>query len=198
MTSYVKDLFVPAPGGGWLAGVDDPAVAWLTRERAWHASFVEQVDPRIGERVLDLGCRTGTLTILLHRACPAAEVSGLDVDRAVLRMARAKARESRAHVEFWQGRADDPASAPIIRPASFDKMTACFLFHHLPPERKRIALAHTVALLRRGGSLHVAERGTMRGLLPRLMQESGLDAVAEIGRCPTVFGSIRFYRGVRR
>ncbi len=198
MTSHIKDLFVRTPGGGWLAGADDPVLSWLMRERSWQPDFIGQIDPRSGERILDIGCRTGTLTIALQRACPAADISGLDVDADVLRIARGKARECGACVAFWQGRADDPASAPVVRPSTFDKIVACFLFHHLSAERRRIALAYMVALLRRGGSLHVAEWESTTDLLPPLMQEAGLDAARGPRRYLTVFGSVGFYRGVRR
>ena len=43
--------------------------------------------------VLDLGCGTGTLTVMGKQAVPNAEVIGLDGDSNVLAIARAKAEQ---------------------------------------------------------------------------------------------------------
>lgn len=140
MTSHVKDLFVPAADVHWLTPFYDPAVALLTRERAWRPRLVNQIGPRSVERILDLGCGTGTLTAMLRQACPEAEVVGLDIDRDALRIARAKVDAAGTRIRFWQGRVDDPSTIPMFRFASFDKVVSALLFHHLTTEQKFHAL----------------------------------------------------------
>lgn len=222
MTSHGKDLFVPAAGVHWLTQFYDPAVALLMRERTWRPRLVNQVAPGPGERILDLGCGTGTLTVMAQQACPQAEVIGLDIDQDALRIARAKADAAGTRISFWQGRADDPSTVPMFRPASFDKVVSALLFHHLTTEQKLRALAHARNLLRAGGEIHVADWGkpanwmmrivfysvqaldgydntsdNVEGRLPEFMREVGLSDVSETHREATVLGTLSFYRGVR-
>lgn len=222
MTSHVKGLFVPAAGVHWLTRFYDPAVGLLTRERTWRPRLVNQIAPRPGERILDLGCETGTLTVMLQQACPEAEVIGLDIDRDALRVARAKANAAGTRISFWHGRADDPSTVPMFRFASFDKVVSALLFHHLTTEQKLRALTHTRNLLRAGGEMHVADWGkpanqmmrilfypvqildgytntsdNVQGRLPEYMREVGFSDVTETHREGTLLGTLSFYRGVR-
>lgn len=223
MTSHVKNLFVPAAGVHWLTPFYDAAVALLARERTWRPRLVNQVAPRPGERILDLGCGTGTLTLMLQQACSEAEVIGFDVDRDALRIARAKANAAGIPISFWHGRADDPSTVPMFRSASFDKIVSAIPFHHLTTEQKLRAFAHARNLLRTGGEMHVADWGkpansVMRGLfylvhaldgysntsdnvegrLPEFMREVGISDVTETHRESTVLGTLCFYRGIRK
>lgn len=222
MTSHVKDLFVPAAGVHWLTRFYDPAVALLTRERTWRPRLVDQVAPRPGERILDLGCGTGTLTLMLHQACSEAEIIGLDIDPDALRIARAKADAAGVRINLWQGRADDPSTIPMFRFASFDKIVSALLFHHLSTGQKLRAFAHARNLLRAGGEMHVADWGkpanrmmrilfysvqaldgfantsdNVEGRLPEYMREVGLSDVIETHREASVLGTLSFYRGVK-
>lgn len=56
----------------------------MTREQIWRAMLVAQIDPQPDDRILDIGCGTGTLALTLHAACPKAEIIGLDPDNADL------------------------------------------------------------------------------------------------------------------
>jgi ubiquinone/menaquinone biosynthesis C-methylase UbiE len=67
-------------------------------ESKFKKRLVEQADIRENHRVLDLGCGTGTLTILIKKTHPNTEVVGLDGDQKVLDIARAKA--AKAEVEL--------------------------------------------------------------------------------------------------
>lgn len=223
MTSHVKDLFVPAAGVHWLTRFYDPALTLLMRERAWRPRLLEQVAPRPGDRILDLGCGTGTLTVMLQHVCPEAAIIGLDVDRDVLGIARAKADAAGIPISFWQGRADDSSNVPMFRFASFDKIVSSLLFHHLTSEQKRRALAHARSLLRSSGEMHIADWGkptnalmrllfysvqaldsyantsdNIMGRLPEFMHDAGFSDVTETHREATVFGTLSFYRGVKR
>lgn len=223
MIGQRQKMFVPAAGFSWLTRVYDPVMSLLMRERVWRTRLVEQVAPKAGERILDLGCGTGTLTIMLHRACPEAEIVGLDIDSEVLGIARGKADAAGAHVTFWHGCADDPTDVPMFRVGSFDKIVSSLVFHHLATNQKRLALAHARTLLHPGGTIYIADWGkpqnilmrllfypvqaldgfantsdNAQGLLPVFMHEAGFADVSETHHEVTAFGSLRFHRGTKR
>lgn len=223
MADQSQRIFVPAAGFGWLTRLYDPVMSLLMRERVWRTRLVEHVAPEPGERILDLGCGTGTLTLMLHQACREAEIVGLDIDPEVLRIARGKADAAGAHVTFRQGCADDPTNVPMFRPGSFDKIVSSLVLHHLTTHQKRITLAHAKTLLRPGGTICIADWGrpqntlmrllfypvqaldgfantsdNAQGLLPVFMHEAGFTDVSETHHEMTAFGSLRFHRGTKR
>lgn len=223
MIEQRQKTFVPTAGFNWLTRIYDPVMSLLMRERVWRTRLVAQVAPKPGERILDLGCGTGTLTLMLHRACADSEIVGLDIDPEVLRIARGKADAAGARVTFWQGCADDPTNVPMFRAESFDKIVSSLVFHHLATNQKRVALAHAKTLLRSGGTIYIADWGkpqdilmrvlfypvqaldgfantsdNAQGLLPVFMHEAGFADVSETHHEVTAFGSLRFHRGTKR
>ena len=108
------DAYIPALRFHWLTRFYDPLLRALLRERRFRGRLVRQVYPGAGERVLDLGCGTGTLTALLERAYPGAHIAGLDADPAALAIARAKV----AAVDLCVGSAVSPRSRRAASTAS--------------------------------------------------------------------------------
>jgi len=193
----------------------DPVAAALVREREWKEELVRQVGLQPGMRALDLGCGTGTLTLLLARSCPDAEVVGLDADEGALALARRKAEQARLEIALQRGRAE----APPFAEASFERVVTSLVLHHLPTAGKLQALARARALLRPGGTLHVADWGRPRtrllraaflavqlldgfettsdnvdGLLADLMRDAGFGSVEETRRYATAVGVISLFR----
>ena len=78
-------------------------------------------------QVLDFGCGTATLTILIKRRYPGALVRGLDVDEVILAKARRKAEADGADVGFD---VYDGGRIPY-QDGSFDRIVTCFVLHHL-------------------------------------------------------------------
>ena len=55
-----EDLYTPALGYRWLTPFYDSALALLTREGTWRNRLIEEIDPKEDDRILDVGCGTGT------------------------------------------------------------------------------------------------------------------------------------------
>lgn len=74
--------------------------AWPKRERLTEAVtpyLVRAVDPRPGQRIVDIGCGGGGLTLALSEAvAPGGEVVGVDLSAALLDLARRRADDAGA------------------------------------------------------------------------------------------------------
>jgi SAM-dependent methyltransferase len=211
----VGDEYIPALRFRSLTRLYDPLLAAFLRERTWKTRLVEQAALQPGMRVLDLGCGTGTLTLLLVRARPDVRVVGLDADPEILARAREKARQAGLQIEFVQAMADEPP----FPDGSFDRVVSSLFFHHLTSNGKRRTLAAVRRLLRPGGELHVADWGraqdplmraaflfvqlldgfestadNVRGHLAVLVEAAGFGSVAETDRLRTVLGTLSLLR----
>jgi ubiquinone/menaquinone biosynthesis C-methylase UbiE len=99
--------------------------------------------------VLDVGCGTGTLAVLIKRLYPAVEVTGLDPDPRALARAAAKASAAGVAIRFDRGFGD----ALPYPDASFDRVFSSMMFHHLHKEDKPKVLAEIRRVLKPAGAL---------------------------------------------
>lgn len=144
--------FTPAAGHSALTPIYDVALRVLTRERRWRSSLLDQIDPRIGNAILDVGCGTGTLAIMLKQRAPGARVVGIDPDPAVLAIAEAKARRAGVEIEWHRGFAQDLGAL-----GRFDHVISSLVFHQVSPEGKSEGLRAMFEVLQPGGAVHVAD-----------------------------------------
>jgi ubiquinone/menaquinone biosynthesis C-methylase UbiE len=209
------DKYIPALGHDRLTPLYDPLLRWVMREERFKRRLIEQASVRGGHRVLDLGCGTGTLTIMVKQARPEAEVVGLDGDMKVLRIAREKADKAGVSLLLHQGMAYDIP----YRDGCFDRVLSSMMLHHLTAEDKKRTLADVFRVLRGGGELHVVDFGpprnlysrlaafisaraeqvadNVRGRLPGMFREARFDHVEETGQLMTIAGALSFYRAVK-
>lgn len=203
---------------GALTRLYDPIVAATTRERTFKTRLIEQIALQPAQRVLDVGCGTGTLAIMLKRACPQAEVVGIDGDPTVLAIARTKAEEAGVSIE-WREALSWSLRVPN---ASFDQVTSSLLLHHLDYVAKMCTLQSMLRALKPGGTLHVADWGraqdplmrvafvgvqlldgfattadNVNGKLPSYMTHVGFVDVEETARIRTPLGTLSLYRARR-
>lgn len=203
--------YIPALTYGWLASVYDPVTRLTMREFTFKRRLVTESRIQKGQRVLDLGCGTATLTILIKKAHPDAEVIGLDGDPKILEIARAKIAREALDIALDQAMAYE---LPYYD-CTFGRVLSSLLFHHLTREKKRRTLSEAFRVLRPGGEVHVADFGkpsnvlmfvvslimrrfeeqgdNVKGLLPEMFRQAGLDAVQEPTRYMTVFGTLSLY-----
>ena len=105
--------------------------------------------PRDGkvERIVDLGCATGRLTIALKDRFPEAEVWGLDVGGPMVRFAHTRCVDLGKDVHFIQRLAEDTK----FPDNHFDMVTAYIMFHEVTSEAQDKIIAEAKRILRPGG-----------------------------------------------
>ncbi len=210
---YLPALRFPA-----LTRIYDPVVALTTREGRFKELLVEQVAPAPGQRILDLGCGTGTLAIQVKLREPGAEMVGLDADPEMLGRAGEKAERAGVELILTEGFSNELP----FEDAGFDRVLSTLFFHHLDPEPKRQTAREIARVLRKGGELHVADWGrpsdpvmraaflgiraldgfsntadNYRGALPAIFEAAGLEEASETDRLRTALGTLALYRARR-
>ena len=208
--------FTPALGYGFLTPVYDLAVGLLTRERRWRSDLVRLTDPQPDDRILDVGCGTGSLLVRLGQREPEAERIGLDPDPEVIQIARMKAARRGVDVTWIEGFLNDDTIGNI---GDVSKVVSSLVFHQTPVHEKARLLATMRKVLGDRGKLVVADYGMQRhwpmraafrltvqaidgvrdtrpnaeGCLPAMMKEAGFQDVREREAIRTLTGSISLY-----
>ena len=212
--AHAHRTYIPAAGWDLLLPLYDPFNR-LLGVGALHAELIAQARLEPGQRVLDVGCGTGSLAVRIRREHPAVEVVGLDPDPKALAIARRKAERAGVAVRFEEGYGD----ALPFEAAAFDCVTSSLMFHHLELATRRGMLREVLRVLRPGGSLHLVDFGFVGdrrdGLLARLLHsaehlrenaderiaamigEAGFEAAGLVSARRTLVGRVAFHAGRR-
>lgn len=210
--SKKRGKYIPAFRYNRLTSIYDPITRRTMREAAFKHRLVKQARIRKGQKILDLGCGTATLTIIIKELNPEAVVVGLDGDPRVLEIAGAKIARAGLDIKLDQGM----AYRLPYSDNSFDRVVSSLVFHHLTRANKNRALAEVYRVLRPGGEFHLADFGkpqnilmrlislimrhleetqdNIKGLLPQMAKTAGFQGIEETDRFMTLLGSLSLYR----
>jgi ubiquinone/menaquinone biosynthesis C-methylase UbiE len=202
------DSYIPPLGYDALTPFYDRLIAASMREQEFKRELIRQINLQLGDRILDLGCGTATLLMMLKTVEPAAEVIGLDADEKVLAIAQRKIQAAGLDIQLDQGMAYQ-----IPYPESnFNQVISSLVIHHLTLDNKRRAFKEVYRVLQPGGQFHIADFGCPRhlwarlinpimkgfeetrenfaGELPALLSEAGFIEVQETKHYGTLFGTL--------
>jgi ubiquinone/menaquinone biosynthesis C-methylase UbiE len=207
---HTERSYLPAMGKRWLLPLYDPLLRLLGADKT-KRRLIEQAEIESGFRVLDIGCGTGSLAVLIKKSHPEVEVIGVDPDPAALSISERKANRAGLSIEFDRG-FSDRLSYPD---AWFDRVFSSFMFHHLEPSERAATLREIGRVLKSGGSLHLLdfaprdgkshrhhrsphEDSRFEGRVVDLLSEAGFVDAKEVARGKIFFGPIAYYRAERR
>lgn len=206
--------YLPAAGRDLFLPLYDLVARVLGADQA-RQSLLDQPQLRSAERVLDIGCGTGTFAVLLKKRFPKVEVIGLDPDQKALTRASRKAERAGLSIRFDEGFADDLH----YESGSFDMVFSSFMFHHLEGKDREKTLREVRRILKPSGSfclldfevsqaasghgffhlLHSSERlrHNSEDRILTLMRNAGFSDSKKIATRPVLFGFGRagYYQG---
>jgi ubiquinone/menaquinone biosynthesis C-methylase UbiE len=205
--------YLPGMGHDRLLALYDPFTRLFGIESV-HRRLAGQAELESAQRVLEIGCGTGNLVLLVKRLRPQLEVVGLDPDPKALARAIRKARRAGVDLELGRGLADELPYPD----ASFDRVLSALMFHHIDADLRLASLREVLRVLRPSGSLHLVDFGgnghDLHGLarltrrnhrmhdnwgdrIPALMREAGLTDPVGVDHVTGHVGRLTYYRAGR-
>lgn len=175
-----------------------------------------QLQPK--EKILDFGCGTATLTLLIEAQSSGCTIIGLDTDPQILAIASKKISQKKSAVALLEY---EGTTLPFPD-CTFDKVLSSWVFHHLTTAQKITAFKEINRVLKPQGELHIADWGksetalmrflffvlqvfdnfyttndNVHGKLPDLIQKAGFQEVEILGNQSTLFGTLSYFKTVK-
>lgn len=150
----VEREFTPLLGHSWLTPLYDRAIGVFTREAKWRREIVKQARVKPGDKVMDVGCGTGTLLRAFMTSCPQADLLGVEPDPAALAIARRKFGPAADFVYWHNGFLDRLALPKSWRP---NTIVSSLVLHQMALAEKRAILEQIATLLAPGGVVLIAD-----------------------------------------
>ena len=168
-------------------------VTWLMtfgREPGIRRMTIELAGTKEGERVLDVGCGTGTLAIAARRRTGSAgEAHGIDPSAEMIAVAREKAAKAGVDAQF-QTAVMEKLPFPD---GHFDLVLSSLMLHHLPADVKRAGFAEVGRVLKPGGRFLAVDLAESGGFFGHVIQALGLHKTeGKLGEAPAMLREAGF------
>ena len=171
------------------------------KDPGWLDPLLSSLAPQPGERILDFGLDAAGRALMLASQHPATEFVALDLDA---RAAKAAERRARADGLLTVKFGVLAAERLSLNAASIDKVVSSLVLHRFDQATKATVAGEWLRVLRRGGSVHVADYDAPQSPLEaKDLQVSGVlfgpaTAVSHLGGTwPDILSDVGF-KGVRR
>jgi ubiquinone/menaquinone biosynthesis C-methylase UbiE len=149
----------------------------LGRAKRLRRQIADLMKPQSGEAILDAGCGTGDLALVLaQRVGATGSVNGIDASPEMIARATQKARRQHSSATF----AIATAEALPFADHTFDQVVSSLVLHHLPGDLIHQALANMARVLKPGGRITIVDFVIQSGAVQRHgIVESGAGTLSE-------------------
>ncbi len=211
-----QSTYIPALKYHWLTQFYDRVLNTFLREKTFKSKLIESMKPGNPKHILDIGCGTATLSLMLETSFPEACVTGLDGDEKILTIAKDKIKKSISKVRLIQAMSYNiPTSQGL-----FDAVTSSLMLHHLNAEEKTKTLKEVYRVLQPNGIVAIADWGkpsnflmrvvfylvqfldgfetttdNVKGKIIEYLSSAGFSDVKEVDKIDTILGTISIYQG---
>ena len=148
----------------WSASFYDFLLWASFPERKIKKTMISYTDFLPAQNVLDYGCGTGTLLLMLKRKFPEINLTGIDISQKMVGLAKYKIKKENLEVPVFKY---DGKTLPFPD-NSFEKIVSSFVFHHLSTTGKRDALKELYRVLKTDSQLCITDFGKGKNLFTRL------------------------------
>ena len=128
--------------------------------------FIDEISPKPGDTILDLGCGTGELTVYLAELVgPTGKVIGVDPDCARIKLAQ----ESYQHIEnltFVEGCGD---KFPDMELGKYDLIFSNYVLHWIINKEQVLSIAYRS--LKPGGKIALQHPNAIPALMDKVIKE---------------------------
>lgn len=170
------------------------------------------------QNVLDYGCGTGTLLLMIKRKFPEINLTGIDVSQEMVGLAKHKIKKENIEVPVFKY---DGKTLPFPD-NSFKKIVSSFVFHHLSTRGKRDALKELYRVLKTDSQFCITDFGkgknlfttlsfqvmrlldgyentlvNAKGLIPQFISETGFKKIEQKKVFNTLWGSVYIWIAVK-
>lgn len=157
----MNDKIVPAASFDFLTPFYDFALDIIGFGVKQRIKIVNLLKLKPYERLLDLGCGTGSLLMVAKKKNPYVEMVGVDVDKKILEIAQKKIQKNNLNIKLIKSSAD---KLPFPD-SSFDIVVSTLVFHHLPTDVKKETLKEVHRILKKNGRFLLVDFGKLRRFL---------------------------------
>lgn len=178
------------------AGLYDPLFRLTVEEERLREKLIELAHLKGEEKVLDIGCGTGTFDSMVYQSLEEGSICAVDISDKMVKTAKRKAERNGLGIDYGMASSTDLP----YESSEFDVVFTSLIFHHLDWNEKRRTLQEIHRVLKPRGkyisvefgefprdSLHRAfikftgNSGMLHGLYPPgLIEKAGFSILAQM------------------